>query len=155
MRDTAVRMRARASLLTIVIALGTSACGGGGGSRAASRPAPPIPINLSAYVSDTQVRISPARFGAGPVLLTVTNQARRSVTIRILTGAHLLSASVPIRPQGVTQLKLDLTQGDYAVLAAPASPRTEAQRSLPARIAAAHLRVGRTRASGGSSLLQP
>jgi len=154
MRDTPVWMRIRIALLCLAAVLGLSACGSAG-SPAASRPAPPSPIVVSAYVSASQVRVSPARFGAGPVLLTVTNQSPRSIALKITRAGHTLARTAPINPQGVTQLKVELARGDYALRAGPAGRRTDAQRTLPSRISAARLRVGRSRPSSGSSLLQP
>lgn len=154
MRDTHVTMRIRLALASTAAVLGLSACGTSG-SPAASRPAPPSPIVVSAYVSASQVRVSPARFGAGPVLLTVANQSPHGVVLRITRGAHVLARTAPINPQGVTQLKVDLGRGDYALGAVVAGRRTDAQRTIPSRIGAARLRVGRTRASSGGDLLQP
>src|SRR5579875_4154471 len=154
MRDTPVWMRIRIALLCLAAVLGLSACGSAG-SPAASRPAPPSPIDVSAYVGATQVRVSPARFGAGPVLLTVTNQSGRRVALRLVAGARVLARTAPITPQGVAQVKIDLARGEYALAAAPAGRLSDAERTLPARIAAARLRVGRSRTGSGSSLLEP
>jgi hypothetical protein len=147
-------MRTRMGLVTIAIALGVSACGSAG-SPAASRPAPPSPIVVSAYVSAGQVRVSPARFGAGPVLLTVTNQGARAVSLRVARGSHVIARTAPINPQGVTQLKVDLARGDYSLAATAAGRRTDAQKTLPLRVIAARIRVGRQRPSSGGDLLQP
>jgi hypothetical protein len=142
------------ALASLAAALGLSACGSAG-SPAASRPAPPQPIVVSAYVGAGQVRVSPARFGGGPVLLTVTNQTTHAVALRVVRAGHVLARTAPINPQGVTQLKVDLARGDYALSAAPAGRATEAQKTLRSRTAAARLHVGRARPSSGSDLLQP
>lgn len=147
-------MRTCMGLASIAAALGVSACGSAG-SPAASRPAPPNPIVVSAYVSAGQVRVSPARFGAGPVLLTVTNQSARAVSLRVIRSSHVIARTAPINPQGVTQLKVDLARGDYSIAAAPAGRRTDAQKTLPSRVVAARIRVGRPRPSSGGDLLQP
>jgi hypothetical protein len=153
MRDTPA-MRIRVGLVSIAVVLGVSGCGSAG-SPAASRPAPPEPIVVSAYVSSSQVRVSPARFGAGPVLLTITNQSTRAVALRVLRGGRAIARTAPINPQGVTQLKVDLSRGSYSLAAAAAGRHTDAQKTLPSRAVAARLRVGRQRASSGGSLLQP
>jgi hypothetical protein len=154
MRDTARTMRIRIALGSVIVGLAVSACGSAG-SPAASRPAPPQPIVVSAYVNAVQVRVSPSHLGAGPVLLTVTNQSRHAVALVVVHSSRVLARTAPINPQGVTQLKVDLAQGDYALSADAAGRRTDAQRTLRWRIAEARLRVGRTRASGGANLLQP
>ena len=121
----------------------------------AARPTPPSPIVVSAYVGAGQVRVSPAHFGAGPILLTVANQSAHAISLRVLRGSRLVARTAPINPQGVTQLKVDLDRGDYTLAAAGAGRRTDAQKTLPSRTSAARLRVGRERPSGGSNLLQP
>jgi len=154
MRDTPARMRLRFALVSVCAALGVSACGSSG-SPAASRPTPPSPIVVSAYVGAGQVRVSPAHFGAGPILLTVTNQSAHAVSLRVLRGSRLVARTAPINPQGVTQLKVDLDRGDYTLAAVAGGRRSDAQKTLPSRTAAARLRVGRERPSGGSNLLAP
>jgi antitoxin (DNA-binding transcriptional repressor) of toxin-antitoxin stability system len=159
MRDTPAMsdtpaMRLRIGLVSIVAMLALSACGSAG-SPAASRPAPPEPIVVSAYVSSGQVRVSPSRFGAGPVLLTITNQSNRAVALRVLRRGRAIARTAPINPQGVTQLKVDLSRGSYSLAAAAAGRRTDAQKTLPSHAVAARLRVGRQRPSSGGSLLQP
>jgi hypothetical protein len=156
MRDTPGTMRTRMALASIIAVLGVSACGSAG-SPAASRPAPPSPIVVSAYVSATQVRVSPVHFGAGPVLLTVTNQSAHSVALRIVRagGSRVVARTAPINPEGVTQVKVDLRRGSYSLTATAAGRRTEAQKTLPSHVIGASLRVGRVRPSSGGSLLQP
>jgi hypothetical protein len=154
MRDTPATMRVRVVLISIAAALGVSACGSAG-SPAASRPAPPSPIVVSAYIGGGQIRVSPSHFGAGPILLTVTNQSAHAVALRVLRAAHVVARTAPINPQGVTQLKVDLSRGAYSLAAAAAGRRTDAQKTLPLHLLAARLRVGRTRPSSGGSLLQP
>ncbi len=153
MRDTPA-MRLRMGLVSIAAVLGLSGCGSAG-SPAASRPAPPPPIVVSAYVSSSQIRVSPSHFGAGPVLLTITNQSHRAVALRVLRRGRAIARTAPINPQGVTQLKVDLGRGSYSLAVAAAGRRTDAQKTLPSRAVAARLRVGRPRPSSGGSLLQP
>jgi hypothetical protein len=153
MRDTPA-MRLRMGLVSIAVGLGVSACGSAG-SPSASRPAPPETIVVSAYVSATQVRVSPTRFGAGPVLLTIANRSIRAVALRVLRGERTIARTAPINPQGVTQLKVDLSRGSYSLTAAAAGRRSDAQKTLPSHAIAARLRVGRERPSSGGSLLQP
>jgi hypothetical protein len=147
-------MRIRIGLVSILVVVGVSACGSAG-SPVASRPAPPAPVVVSADVGAGQIRVSPSHFGAGPILLTVTNQSAHAVALRVLHGAHAIARTAPINPQGVTQLKVDLSRGNYSLAAAPAGRRTDAQKTLPSHVLAARLRVGRHRPSSGASLLQP
>ena len=62
--------------ITGMLAVGTLiATGCGGGSTFANKPRPPTPINLTVYINNARVSISPASIGAGPVVFIVTNQA--------------------------------------------------------------------------------
>jgi hypothetical protein len=152
MRHTRIR-----SIVSIgASALTLSACGSTG-SPAASRPDPPTPTVLSAIVSASQLRLSPDRIGAGPVLLTITNQSSRSVAVLVHRSGSsgAVARTAPLNPQGVTQLKVDLSRGTYTVAAAPSERRTDAQASRPAQIATARLRITRSRASSGGQVLQP
>jgi hypothetical protein len=148
----------RIRTIVILAASAPVLCGcGSAGSIAASRSAPPGPVVLSVYIGTSRVRLSPARLGAGPMLLTVTNQGRGSVSLLVSRAGHgrPIARTAPINPGGVTQLKLQLARGIYAVNATPAGRRTDAQRSRPPTVAPATLRVGGQRASGGGQTLQP
>lgn len=146
-------MRIRIGLVSILVVVGVSACGSAG-SPVASRPASPAPVVVSADVGAGQIRVSPSHFGAG-LILTVTNQSAHAVALRVLHGAHAIARTAPINPQGVTQLKVDLSRGNYSLAAAPAGRRTDAQKTLPSHVLAARLRVGRHRPSSDASVLQP
>ena len=149
-----MRIRIGLALTAVVLSLTVCACGSSG-APAAARPTPPSPIVVSAYVSSSRVQVSPARFGAGPVLVTVTNQSAHAVTLRIVRGSRVVARTGSIEPRAATQIKVDLPRGSYTLAAAPPGRRTDAQKTLPSPISAARLHVGRTRHAGGSSLLQP
>jgi hypothetical protein len=137
-------------------ALALTACGSTGG-QAASRAGEPTPVNLSVYVNDSRISVSPEVVGAGPVVFVVTNQASHSEALAISRGrasAHPLASTAPINPQGTTQVSVTFKPGDYTISSA-AHGRTDAERSRPASIAPASLHIGRTRDSSSNSLLQP
>jgi hypothetical protein len=149
-------MRIRTIVTVGASALAVTACGATGG-KAASRAGEPIPVNLTVYVNDSRISISPQAIGAGPVIFIVTNQASHSEALAITRGpvsSHPLASTAPINPQGTTQLSVDFKPGDYTISTA-ARGRTDAQLSRPSSIAPASLRVGRKRASSSNSLLQP
>jgi hypothetical protein len=110
---------------------------------------PPAPINVTASISSKGVAVSPSSFGAGPIVLIVTNQtgASQEVTIESDTlGARsggVIQTTEPINPQGTGQLKVDVSEGSYRVRAANATIR-------PATIT-----VGPKRASAQNQVLQP
>jgi hypothetical protein len=149
-------MRIRTIVICAMTALGVGACGSAG-SRSASLPAPPGPVVLSALVSGARVSVSPTRVGAGPVLLTVTNQGRHAAAVTLSRAGRSLARTAPINPQGATQIKVDLSRGVYRVALAPSgSRRTDAQKSRgPQPATGALLRVGRRRGGGASQLLSP
>ena len=57
-------------------------CRAAGGS-APTQPRPPSPINLTVYVNDARISVSPSRVGAGPVVFIVTNQASKAEQLAI------------------------------------------------------------------------
>jgi hypothetical protein len=109
---------------------------------------PPEPINVTANVSNSRVSVSPNAFGAGPIVLIITNQTtrRQDVTLETdaLNGKPGIKQSTSITPQGGTaQLQVDVTEGNYSL-------RVDDDSVSPAKIA-----VGSQRGSSQNELLQP
>src|SRR5207248_8084061 len=132
---------------------------GGSSGHFANRPSPPTPVNLTVYINDQKVSVSPSSVGAGPVVLIVTNQASKAESLTVLpagaSAAQPIAATGPINPQGTTQLTVDLnTPGAYTVGITP-NASTEAAAALPSGVRPALLRVGHPRPSGSNELLQP
>jgi hypothetical protein len=148
-------MRIRMIGILGVAALALSACGSGGGT-AASVLRPPTPINLTVYVNDSKVSVSPAAVGAGPVVFIVTNQATHSESLAISKSGqnHPLASTAPINPQGTTQVSVNFKPGDYTIATAPRGT-TDASLSQPSSIRAASIHIGRQRDNSSSDLLQP
>lgn len=141
--------------MLVSAALGVAGCGGS--SHYANLPRPPSPINLTVYIDDQRVSVSPASVGAGPVELIVTNQASNAESLTVLpTGAAAsqpLADTGPISPQGTAQVTVNLkSPGDYTVGISPSSDAATATRTA---IQAATLHVGRARPSAINQLLQP
>ena len=107
-------------------AVALAGCGSSGGT-AVSRVSPPNPLSVSVLITNSRVVASPARFGAGPVLFTVTNQASSSRTLQIFRGRGMRVAdTAPLNPQGSTQVSVIFNRGRYT--SAPASrAQTDAQ----------------------------
>ncbi len=144
----------RSGLLMLACATLVAACGSA--ARApASLPRPPAPITLSVLVGDSRVSISPASVGAGPIVFVVTNQSSRAQALAIVDSrGSTLASTAPINPQGTTRLSTDFPPGAYTIATAPQG-RTDAQRSLPAVIRPARLRLGAERPNSDGQLLQP
>lgn len=144
-------MRIRTIGALAISGLALCSCGSTGG-RSAALSRPPSRVNLSVYINNARVSVSPTSVGAGPVLFVVANQSSRSVSLAVSRGSRTLASTAPINPQATTQVTVDMTPGTYRV-GPGARGRTEAQRSVPPSIAAASVRVGHRRRSGG--MLQP
>jgi hypothetical protein len=123
-------------------------------SPTASRP--PAPVNLTVYVNDSKVSVSPTGVGAGPVLLIVTNQASNAeaLTISSANGSHILASTAPINPQATTQVSVNFKPGNYTIATAPHGS-TDASLGSPTSIAAASIHIGPMRPNADNSLLGP
>ena len=116
-----------------------------------NNPRPPAPINVTAYVSPERVSVSPASFGAGPIVVIVTNQSNSSQDVTFATdgpgggggGGSLTQSTGLINPGDTGQIKLDVREGAYVV-------RTGDEQIRPARVS-----VGPRRESAQNELLQP
>jgi hypothetical protein len=123
--------------------------GCGSGNDYKNDPRPPAPINVTAFVGPKSVSVSPARFGAGPIVVIVTNQsdASQEVTFQNPGGQCTKSTDVCqstlINPQDTGTLKLNVNPGAYEVKVGDDSIK-------PARVT-----VGRQRASAQNELLEP
>jgi hypothetical protein len=146
-------MRVRTIGQLVIIALIVSACGSAGGqSPSAARP--PNPVNLTVYVNDSHVSVSPARVGAGPITFIVTNQASRAESLAISRGGSTLASTAPINPQGTTQVSVNFAPGKYTI-ATGDQGASAAQRSKQSSIRPASIHIGRERESSSNSVLQP
>jgi hypothetical protein len=134
-------------LLACAGALVLSSCGGGGSYDNKLRPA--APINITAYVSTKAVSVSPAKFGAGPIVLIVTNQSDNAQELTLETDQLASStpgvkqSTGPISPRGTGRLKVDVKSGSYTL-------HTGSDTIQPAK-----LTVGSARPSAQNQVLQP
>lgn len=138
------RRTAQAVPCLAFVAATVAGCGGGSSYRNEPRPAAPIVVTAS--ISKNAVSVSPKQFGAGPITLIVTNQtgASQQLTVEISNGqAGFKGRTGPINPRDTGELKADLATGTYSVHVDGPSIR------------AAHLVVGKPRASAQNDLLQP
>jgi hypothetical protein len=148
-------MRRRTIVMCIAGAISVSACGAGS-SSSAGKPRPAAPVNLSVYVGDAKVTVSPGLVGAGPIVFIVTNQARRAESLAISAGGRSssLASTSPINPQATTQVTVDLRPGHYTIATGPLRA-TDASAAPRSAIHPASLRVGRERPNSDNVLLQP
>lgn len=149
----------RGTTAGIVMFATVAVAGCGSGTHFVNQPRLPSPVNLTVYINDTRVSVSPGSLGAGPVVLLVTNQASNAESLTVLpagaAAAQPLADTGPISPQATAQVTVDLnTPGDYTVATAPNSS-TEAAAAAPTGIRPAVLHVGKARPSASNQLLSP
>ena len=122
-------------------------CGGGGDY--ANNPRPPAPINVTAAITNSKVSVSPQRFGAGPIVLIVSNQSSSAQEVTFETDELGGSqpgrtfSTTPINPRGTATLKVDVRQGNWKLGTKDGGVR-------PAAVL-----VGKKRKSAQNDLLQP
>lgn len=143
-------MRGATIGMLALLALGLAACGSAAHFADKSRPS--APVNVTVYVNNAKISLSPSSVGAGPVVFIVTNQATTSValTVRPALGGGTLATTAPINPQATSSFSVDFHAGDYTLATNP-SPSSLSSGS----IASASLYIGSARTNGNSSLLQP
>jgi hypothetical protein len=138
-------------------ALAVAGCGGSGSF--ANDPRPPTPVNLTVYIGNARVSLSPQSVGAGPVVFIVTNQADTSESLAIVhkgrtSTANALADTGPINPQATAQVMVNFRPGDYTISTSTAAG-TQAQQAAAKPVRGASLHIGPPRASASNQLLQP
>jgi hypothetical protein len=91
-------------------------CGSDDSYDNASRP--PAPLNVSVNLTGSRVMVSPARIGAGPIVLLIANESGRSRDVTLSAPARSSSACVdadvssgPINPQGTARVQFSVVEG--------------------------------------------
>jgi hypothetical protein len=136
------RRRGCVALAAALSALALSACGSGG-THFQDSSRPPVTVDLSVYIDNSHVSISPSTVGAGPVILYVTNQSSGTQTLALKTrDGSSVASSGHINSGQTAQLTADLRTGTYAVASG-------------SKIPAARLRISKARPNADNVLLQP
>jgi hypothetical protein len=134
-------------LVVAVLALGVVACGAE--TDYANKPRPPAPISATVAIDGSRVRVSPPKFGGGPVTFIISNQsgAAQKVTFETdeLGAEHggITRSTGTIQPRSTAQLKVDAREGTYTLSASGGS------------IKPATVEVGPRRRSSQNDLLLP
>jgi hypothetical protein len=128
--------------------------GCGGGTHFADKAHPPTPVDLTVYIGNSRVSVSPSSVGAGPVMFVITNQAGRAVmlAVRPAAGGAAVATTAPINPQATSSVSVDFRPGDYTLDTRAAGGEMF---SGAASITPASLHVGSARRSGNNALLAP
>jgi hypothetical protein len=148
MRATGKMRKCRAALLAGGAALVLVAAGCGS-EDFANAPRPPVTVDLSGRITDEDVSISPRSTGAGPVLITLSNQTGRALTVT-LEGEDVIERVGPVQPQDTVPIEKTLEPGSYEIRAG--SSRAV---DIEDQIAPATLEIGPERESSGSDVLLP
>ena len=143
-------MRGAAIGVLALIVLALAGCGSS--AHFVDKPRPPTPVNITVYVNDARVSISPSSVPTGPVMFVVTNQASQSVQLSVMpaAGSSALATTAPINPQTTSSFSADFRPGVYTVGTSPTANTLSA-----AKISSASLHVGKSRANGNGVLMEP
>ena len=110
--------------------LALAGCGGGGDY--ANKPRPPAPINVTAAITNSRVSVSPRTFGAGPIVLIISNQSSSAQKVTFQTDELGGSQpgrkfnTTPINPRATATLKVDVRQGNWKLSTADGGIRAAA-----------------------------
>jgi hypothetical protein len=132
-----------------------SSCGNS--TTFANKPRPASAVNVTVYLNQTRVSISPSSIGAGPVVFIVTNQSSQSESLSVVPpGAQQpLAETGPISPQATAQVTVDMSSpGDYTIATGRVGA-TDAALATTAPLQPATLHIGAPRPSSSGQLLQP
>lgn len=115
-----------------------------------NNPRPPVPKQLTGVIRDDKVTVSPNELGAGPVVITISNQTEQphTVTLESTGEGTIREETSPISPLDTGTIQRTLTQGEYTVRAG--SPEAVEREITPAT-----LTIGPDRKSGSDELLLP
>ena len=111
---------------------------------------PPVPVQRTGVITEEKVTVSPKEVGAGPVVITVSNQtdASHTVTLESSDGGTIREQVGPINPLDTATLQRTLDTGSYTVSAG-------SEAAVAREITPATLTIGEARKSGSDELLLP
>jgi hypothetical protein len=134
-------------LVLFALPIALVACGGS--EQRDNRLRPPVPVTLTGAIHEDGLQVSPARLGAGTVVLIVSNQSRSPQTVTFETdelggtrGGNTAS-SPEIAPGSTGRVTIVAREGTYSV------------HTQDDAIRAARIRIGPPRESAQDRLLLP
>jgi hypothetical protein len=129
-------------------ALAVLLVGCGGDNDFKNDPRPAVTLQLSGVITDKRIEVQPAKIGAGPVVLLISNQTEASHSVT-LEGADVTPEEVgPINPLDTATIQKDLPEGQYEI-------GVVAGKNDVTTIKPATLEVAGERPSGSNTLLLP
>jgi hypothetical protein len=112
-----------------------------------NKPRPSVPIELTGVIQEKKVTVSPNKVGAGPILITVSNQTKDAHTLT-LEGERVRERVGPINPLDTATIQRTLRPGSYEV-------RAGSSVAVAHEIKAATLTIGKARRNSSDRLLLP
>jgi hypothetical protein len=128
----------------VVVAAVVSACGE---DDFENRPREPVAVELTGVIQADKVTLSPNRVGAGPILITISNQTAQAHSV-ILEGEGIRERIGAINPQDTGTLQKTLKPGAYEL-------RAGSPVAAPKEIEPAELAIGPQRPDSNDRLLLP
>ena len=138
------RRRGIALVAGSAIAVFVAACGDDDFENA---PRPAVPVELTGVIQEDKVTVSPAKVGAGAILITISNQTKAAHTL-ILEGETIREQVGPVNPLDTATLQKTLKQGSYEI-------RAGSSKAVAREIKPAKLTIGKPRSSSSNEVLQP
>lgn len=108
---------------------------------------PPVPIELTGVIQERGVTVSPSKEGAGPFVITISNQTDDAHTVT-LEGTSVEERVGPIQPQDTATIQKTLPKGRYEV-------RAGSEEAVEREIPPAELVIGPERDPSNDRLLLP
>ena len=129
------------------MALAVVLLAGCGGEDFKNEARAPIRLELSGVIQDDEVSVSPAKLGAGPVAITISNQtdAPHSVT---LEGSSTVDRAGPVQPGDTATIQKTLEPGSYEVKAG-------SEKAVKQEIRPAVLQISKSRKNSNNDVLLP
>jgi hypothetical protein len=121
--------------------------GGCGSQDFKNKPRPAVPIELTGVIQEKKVTVSPNKVGAGPILITVSNQTKDAHTLT-LEGDSVRERVGPINPLDTATIQKTLRPGTYDV-------RAGSSVAVAHEIKPATLVIGKPRKDSNNQLLTP
>jgi hypothetical protein len=137
-------MRVRACIGLAVAAALIAGCGEDDFKNEARAP---VRLALTGVIQADKVTVSPAKIGAGPVEITISNQTDSTRTIT-LEGESIVEKAGPVQPGATTTIQKTLEPGSYEV-------RAGSKNAVRQEIQPAVLQIGKERPNSNNDLLLP
>jgi hypothetical protein len=113
----------------------------------ANEARPAVPVELTGVIQDDEVTVSPSKVGAGPIVITISNQTKDDHTIT-LEGESIRERTESFGPLDTATIQRTLAPGTYEV-------RAGTRVAVPREIRPAELRIGKNRPDSNNELLLP